>query len=65
MEAFFRKFDFNILYRDGWGYFRGTLGNVADIPVTAAAGYSMMPLAEVSDVLLRTFNNDIVQKKTA
>lgn len=64
LEAFFRKFDFHILYRDGWGYFRGTLGNVADIPNAPSAGYSIMTLTEVSDASLRAFNNDIVQRKT-
>ncbi len=62
LEAFFKAVDFAVFHMDGWGQFKGTLDNVAAIPNPPAAGYSIIPLAEVPEAKLRAFNQFLLQE---
>ena len=60
LQTFFDDFGFGILFREGWGEFRGTLGDIAKLPQKTVAGYKVLPLEKVSPSALRKLNARII-----
>lgn len=58
---FLDHFGFGIMFHEGWGEFKGTLGNMIHIPQTPIKEYTVISLKEVQPGGLKEFQHRIFQ----